>query len=140
MPVVLLRHLTTGRQVWVISVHNPADTHFSPRNETYRREAIRREIVLVHSLVSATGLPVILLGDLNEKGSAFCHLTVNGDLHAAGGGSHADGNCQPPTSHGIDWIFGSPAVAWTDWTVDRSEGVRRTTDHPLVFATLSSQG
>ncbi|WP_297776620.1 peptidoglycan DD-metalloendopeptidase family protein [Mycobacterium sp.] len=140
MPVVLLRHRATGRQVWVISVHNPADTHFSGHNQSHRREAIRREIALAHALLSTTGAPVILIGDLNEKTSTFCRLTANGDLHAAAGGSHAAGTCRPPRYGGIDWIFGSPIVGWADWTVDRSAAVRRTTDHPLVFATLTSLG
>jgi endonuclease/exonuclease/phosphatase family metal-dependent hydrolase len=120
-------------------VHNPADTTFSPHNEFHRREAIRREIALTRSLTSSR-VPVILMGDLNEKTSAFCRLTANGDLHAAAGGSHAHGDCRPPSCDGIDWMFGNRTVEWTDWTVDRTDAVRRTTDHALVFATLSSLG
>jgi endonuclease/exonuclease/phosphatase (EEP) superfamily protein YafD len=140
MPVVRLRHLATREQVWVVSVHNPADTLFSPHNERHRREALRREIALSRSLISTTGVPVIFLGDLNARSDAFCRVTANGLLEAAAGGSHQAGRCRPPQFTGIDWIFGGPEVTWTDWTVDRSAAVRRTTDHPLVLATLTSLG
>jgi endonuclease/exonuclease/phosphatase family metal-dependent hydrolase len=137
MPVIRLRHRATGAQIWVISVHNPADTRFSPHNAEHRRDAVTREVRLVRTLLAATNVPVILTGDLNERETAFCRLTANGALTAAPGGSHNGGRCQPPAFRGIDWVFGTRHLTWSGWTVNRSPAVRRTSDHPLVYATAA---
>ena len=52
-----------------------------------------------------TGVPVILLGDFNERDEAFCSITGNSDLKAVNGGGWPNGRCDPPSWMRIDWIF-----------------------------------
>ena len=62
-----------------------------------------------------TGVPVILLGDFNERDEAYCSITGNSDLEAVNGGGWPNGRCDPPSWMRIDWIFASPSVR-VDWT------------------------
>jgi endonuclease/exonuclease/phosphatase family metal-dependent hydrolase len=134
MPVVLLRDLRSpGVELWVVNVHNPAGTRNHPRQQHWRTLDMAAERAVVRRLL-ATGRPVLLTGDMNEKAEAFCAFTSNGPLHAAAGAARGDGRCRPPANARIDWIFGSARVRFTDYRVDRSALVRRTTDHSVVLA------
>jgi endonuclease/exonuclease/phosphatase family metal-dependent hydrolase len=70
---------------------------------------------------------------MNERSEYFCRVTAATTLLAAAGGSNT-GSCRPPKQLQIDWIFGSPGAAFSNFRVDRSALVRRTTDHPVVVA------
>lgn len=132
MPVVRLRVRATGQELYVVSVHNPADTRRYRHQQRWRTIATGREIALVHRL-GATGLPVLVTGDMNERSHYFCRLTGATDMHSAFGGSQGS-PCRPPGYHGIDWIFGNKLAQFGAPVVDRSAAVRRTTDHPMVLA------
>ena len=133
MPYVLLRHKATGRTVYVSTFHNPADVHGPAQR--WRTEATTREVALFNRL-TATGVPQLVTGDMNERDNYFCRVTGEAGLHAAAGGSH-DGACRPARPAQIDWIFGSRSVAFSSYTVDRSALVRRTTDHPVVLTRVT---
>jgi len=125
-PVVLLRNTRTGRQVWVVNAHN------APRGRQAERDvAIRLEAALVRRL-GAHGKPVFLVGDLNEKESAFCSLTATTALVSPAGGSNDEGWCLPPPAMRIDWIFGT-RTTFSDYLVDKSPAVTRITDHAVLF-------
>jgi endonuclease/exonuclease/phosphatase family metal-dependent hydrolase len=132
LPWVTLRHRETGRVVSFISIHNPTSSARRGNNARHRIEATRREIALVRTL-SSGGNPVVLLGDFNERGQAFCMVTRGGDLIAANGGSHS-GNCAPPRRSGIDWIFGTRDIVFSDYLRHQDARVRHITDHPVVIA------
>ncbi len=132
MPVVRLRDRVSGVEFIVINVHNPASTRWNPGNERHRDEAMRRQAALVESLTGSTNLPVFLVGDFNERAEAFCRLTASGTLHASAGGVPGP-DCRAPEA-GIDWIFGTRDVTFSDHTMLRGGLVARTTDHPLVLA------
>jgi hypothetical protein len=68
---------------------------------------------------------------MNERAEYFCRVTGSTPLVSPAGGSNS-GGCQPPRPSQIDWIFGSPGVAFQNYVIDRSPLVRRTTDHPVV--------
>lgn len=128
--VVLLQHKASGQQVWFINVH------LSPRRpkrdaEGERNAATALLIAQIHDL-QTTGLPVVVTGDMNEKGEIFCDLALNTGLTAANGGSVV-GGCRPPRAR-IDWIFGSPALTWTGFGYLEDSEVRRITDHPIAVA------
>ena len=133
MPYVLLRHKSTGRTVYVSTFHNPADVHGPAQR--WRTEATTREVALFNRL-AATGVPQVVTGDMNERDNYFCRVTAEARLHAAAGGTH-DGDCRPSRPVQIDWIFGSRSVTFSDYTVDRSPLVRRTTDHPVVLSRVT---
>ena len=128
MPYVLLKNKETGAQAYFSTFHNPAN--IGGNMQRWRTEATIREIKLFNEL-EATGIPQFVTGDMNERSEYFCRVTAGTRLVAAAGGSN-DGTCRPPKPIGIDWILGSPSVKFSDYTVDRSALVRRTTDHPVV--------
>jgi len=132
MPWVTLRHRDTGREISFISIHNPTSNPQRGNNAAHRAEATRREIAMVRTLAQ-DGNPVLLLGDFNERGEAFCAVTGGGDIGAANGGS-AGGACAPPPDAGIDWIFGTTDIAFSDYLRRQDALVARTTDHPVIVA------
>ena len=142
MPFVRLQHRSSGREVYVINIHNPATTRRWGDNERWRDLANAIEIRLVNRLRATTGLPVLLMGDFNERQEAFCRTTAQTNMQAANGGSSGAGPCRPPATAGIDWIFGSPGIRFSNYTRHQTGLVRQTTDHPVVVtgAELSAPG
>lgn len=126
MPVVRLKESATGRQFYVINVHNAPEGRQAERDA-----AMRIEIGVINDL-RKTGLPVFFVGDLNEKENALCKITAQTDLQAAGPSGNIDG-CDPWRGMRLDWIFGARA-RFTGYVQDRSPLVRRTTDHAVVVA------
>lgn len=131
MPVVLLKNKETGQKVWVMNVHNPADTKNHPHNEKNRDIATAKEIAFIKHLEKKTGYPVIMTGDMNEKAEARQHITQGTDMKTAMSGKNSH-------SHrvGIDWIFGSPNVHFDGYSRDASNKVQRASDHPLVYSNV----
>ena len=133
MPVVLLRHRTTGLQAYFVNVHNPADTRSHRGQQRWRDLATATEISLVNQL-GATGVPVFLTGDMNERDEYFCALTAGTSMVAARGGSNGPAGCSSRSPRAVDWVFGSAGVGFSGYTEDRGPLVDRTTDHPVVVA------
>jgi len=135
LPWVTLRHRATDREVSFISVHNPTSNPQRGNNAAHRAEATRREIAMVRTLAQS-GNPVLLLGDFNERSEAFCAVTGGGDIAAANGGS-VGGGCAPPPDAGIDWIFGTTDIGFSDYVRRQDALVARTTDHPVIVASAT---
>ncbi|MDB5101182.1 MAG: hypothetical protein JWM80_5603 [Cyanobacteria bacterium RYN_339] len=131
MPVVLLRDKQTGQLQYICNFHNPADTAQFHHQQKYRTEAMHREIALVNKLRQQTGLPVFVTGDMNEGNEYY-----NGMTHGAKGMHSSTGlpSGRPPKNPGIDWIFGSQNVTFSDQERDHGALVRHTTDHPMIIA------
>ncbi|MBC2933879.1 endonuclease/exonuclease/phosphatase family protein [Nocardioides sp. zg-1228] len=138
MPVVLLESTSTGRRAWFANFHNPADTARLGSNGRWRAEAAAIEVSHLTQLHQAEGLPVIATGDYNEREAIFCRFAATGVFAAAAGGSGV-GGCSPPPRMGVDWIFGSTGVAFTDYAVTDTGNA---SDHAMVHstATLTSGG
>lgn len=132
MPYVLLRDRASGQDVYFINVHNPATTGSHGNNEHWRDVATDRELSLVASL-HAEGHPVVLTGDFNERDEVFCRVTAGATVGAANGGS-LGAPCLPPPNMNVDWIFGSAAIAWSNYLSTKSGLVSQATDHPFVVA------
>ena len=138
MPVVRLRSNDTGLEAWFANFHNPADTHRYHRQQRFRDRATDAEVRLANQLV-ATGLPVFITGDMNERESYFCRMTGGAPMVAARGGSH-NGTCQPNNPRAVDWIFGSQGVTFSGYFEDRSHLVDITTDHPVLVSQVRIVG
>lgn len=134
-PVVRLQDRTTGRQVWVISVHMTAGG--GARGARERRVGRARLVREVRRL-ELTGRPVVVTGDMNDHRTIFCAVTAGTSLVAASGGSNDDEGCQTPSWMRVDWIFGSPSVSWWEFRFEDGGLLDRITDHtvPVVTATL----
>lgn len=132
MPVILLRHVVTGQEAWFGNFHNPANARGDA--ERWRDEATRLQIALANRLRNETGLPVFITGDMNEKAEYFCKMTRGAPMIAANGGSNGSGGCRPPSPIHVDWIFGPVETSFSGYVADRSEMVRKSSDHPMVIA------
>lgn len=132
MPLVQLRERTTGREFFVMNVHN------APQGRQAERDAaLNRELPVLAQLRKESGLPVFLVGDFNEKASLFCKVTSRTDLRAANGGS-SGGSCSPPGGRlRVDWIFGSPDATMTGYRDEQGADIRRITDHALLWTDVT---
>jgi endonuclease/exonuclease/phosphatase family metal-dependent hydrolase len=134
MPLVKLRHRSTGLDVWVMSVHNAASIRKLGDQTRWRDAAMNQQIALTTQMI-ADGTPFIMTGDMNEREKYFCAYTASGQMAAAAGGS-VGVPCQPPAASiaRIDWVFGSRDITFSDYRLIDDATVNRTSDHPLVLA------
>ncbi len=130
MPVVRLRHKVTGQEAYFANFHNPASTKSHPNQQHWRDLATAKEIDLANRLMRETGLPVFITGDMNEREEYYDRLTRATPMVAANEGPGG----RAPRKMAIDWIFGSPGVRFSGYTVDRGAQVKRTTDHPMIVS------
>ncbi len=131
MPTVTLRHRTTGAEITVIGVHNPASTKKQGNQQPARDRARGIELAKVRALrAGSPTTPVLLAGDMNERRTVFCGFTGGGLLASFAGGS-TGGACRTPAYGGVDWIFGTRDLTLSSARVNR--GTRGSiSDHPLV--------
>lgn len=135
MPQVRLKHLSTGREIAVLSVHNPADVRGPARR--WREEAVRTEASIANTLTAAD-VPVFLTGDMNDRAEFFCQITAASTLIASAGGSRDATSCTPPARMDVDWLLGSaPHIKFTSHLSDNSPDVDFASDHPLIVATAT---
>ena len=138
MPVVELRSRATGRHLYVMNVHNPADVRGNAAH--WRRIAVARERRVTTQLTRRhKRAPVLLTGDMNDRAAFFCAVTANHVMHSFLGGSHRHGRCHAPRS-GVDWILGNRHVSFRSHRINRSKLVSAATDHPLVSAHVRMGG
>lgn len=140
MPVVQLRDKASGEKIWVVTVHNaPGKT---AKARASRARALTKQIALTKRLL-ATGHPVFMTGDMNDRARYFCRFTASGVMVAAAGGYRSANRCEPPPARRaqIDWVFGPRKdVSFSGYRFLRSPLVRRTSDHPLVLARATFRG
>ncbi|GEP38749.1 hypothetical protein NPS01_24120 [Nocardioides psychrotolerans] len=133
-PVVRLQHIETGREIYVLNIHN------SPRDaqgrEPERDKAMAIEAEAVNEL-KKDGIPVFLVGDFNEHDEAFCYFTARAGMIAANGGSNSGGRCLVPRPNRVDWIFGTSDIDFSGFLLDEGPAVRRITDHAVLSTTVS---
>lgn len=132
-PYVKLRN-SAGVSVWVINTHNPADSKGPAQR--YRDQAMAIQVDLANEL-RRTGLPVVLLGDFNERDEAFCTITGGTELKAVNGGGWPGGRCDPPSWMRIDWIFVSKYAGVSNYTDLYDTTTQYITDHHVISADLT---
>lgn len=130
MPVIRLRHKVTGQEAYFANFHNPASTRKHPGHEKWRDIATDKEIALVNRLRRETGLPVFITGDMNEREEYYQRMTQGAPMTAANTGPKG----QPPARMGIDWIFGSKDVTFSNYKRDTGALVEKTSDHPMIVS------
>ena len=133
-PMVRLRNTTTGRDVWVLNVHNVSQR--IPSRQLERDEAVRIEIREILA-ERQQGVPVVFLGDMNEREVVFCKVTGQTDLRSVTGGSHTGGECSPPPRMHLDWVFTSPEFRVDDAVFLGTPRVARITDHHVLTSRLT---
>lgn len=132
MPYILLRNKASGREVWFMNFHNPADAHGPAQR--WRDAAVSIEIGLVKRL-HASGNPVIMTGDFNDREEFMCRVGQAG-MHSANG-AYWDGSCHLPRPMQVDWITATAEVDFTGYIADKSAAVLRSSDHPMVRSNVT---
>jgi Endonuclease/Exonuclease/phosphatase family len=126
VPYVRLRNKQTGQEAYFVDVHNPANTKRYHHQDRFRNEAAQKETALVKRLMEQHGLPVFLVGDFNSVEPARNIVTQGAPVTAA--------NAQTGKRAGIDWIFGSKGVKFSQFSRTRDGLINKTTDHPVLFS------
>jgi endonuclease/exonuclease/phosphatase family metal-dependent hydrolase len=130
IPVVLLRNRVTGGEFYYMTFHN------SPLGMTAERASAKRaEIAHINGLL-ATGRPVIISGDMNEKAPFFCQVGAATGMVAANGGSPR-GCILPPPPVKIDWIMGGGGVSFSGYSLGVGGLVARASDHEFPHTTVT---
>ena len=136
-PFLRLRNKATGKFVWVMNIHNSSKK--TPERQRERNRAM--EIELNHIKQQRNkGVPVLFMGDFNEKEVAFCKVTGQTDLRAINGGTHNGKRCTPPRGMHIDWLFGTPIFRARGHDYLRSPLTNRITDHSVLTGVYSYPG
>jgi endonuclease/exonuclease/phosphatase family metal-dependent hydrolase len=128
-PIVRLRHLATGRELYVVN------THPSAGEGQYAAERRNGQSVLVGIVndLRASGLPVLVTGDMNDREAFYCNVVPAAGLTAPNGGSYS-GGCQPPPQPlPVDWVVGSQ-VSWSAYWRDTTPVDQRISDHFFISA------
>lgn len=129
-PILKLRERATGREFYVVNTHLSAG---GGRYLTERRSGMGTLVNLMGEL-KATGLPVLLTGDMNDREEFYCRVVSPAGMVAPNGGSYASG-CQPPPSPlPVDWVVGS-GVSWSGYWRDTTPVTNRISDHFFISAT-----
>ena len=132
IPVVLLRQRATGRTAYFMNTHNPASNVFGYGNQSsYRTYDLGVEKAKIVQL-RATGRPVIMTGDFNDRAPAFCSMTAN--KLTISPNSLPSTTCAYPRQSSIDWIFAAGQARFSAYSYDTSAKSARVTDHPVIFA------
>ena len=126
-PLVKLQSRATGRQLWVMDIHN-APWKSRPQQRK-RTQGVTAQIKKLQRLTKQ-GYPVYYLGDFNEKARAFCQVIENSSLRSPQGGRITRaGVCKAPRGQRVDWIFGSNGTTWSGYQQTRTPLVANATDH-----------
>jgi len=131
LPYVLLRDNSTGAEFWMITAHNSAGGM-----EGQRDAATGVEINLINQL-RASGLPVIITGDMNEHTEFFCRVSAATGMVAANGGSGSGGCHLPPPPLRVDWIMGGGGVTFSGY-YQSAEGLHRASDHYYLYSQVTT--
>jgi endonuclease/exonuclease/phosphatase family metal-dependent hydrolase len=131
IPIVLLRDRQTGRTAYFINTHNPASGVGYGDQAANRAQAIAIERAKIIEL-RATGRPVFITGDFNDRAPAFCGITTG--MLAISPDSIPSMSCAMPKSNGIDWIFAAGPARFTRYARDWKPKTMKLTDHPIVWA------
>ena len=128
--ILKLRERSTGREMYFVNMHASAG---HDRRDSGTRVAGHLTAAGVVKQLQATGLPVFITGDMNDRGEFFCRFMPRTGMVAAIGGSTA-GGCHPPARMAVDWIAASGGVSFSSYDEDRSATDRKVSDHLFVSA------
>jgi hypothetical protein len=133
LPYVLLRDDNTGAEFWMITTHNSAG-----KLQGQRDVATGVEVALINQL-KATGVPVVIVGDMNEHTAFFCRVAEGTGMVAANGGSGVGGCHLPPPPLRVDWIMGGAStgsVIFSGYHQDAA-GLHRASDHYYLYSQVT---
>jgi len=128
-PIVRLRHLATGRELYVVNTHPSA----GGGRYAAERASGQNSLVSVINGLEAQGLPVLVTGDMNDREAFYCSVMPRTGMVASNGGSYAGGCRPPPSPLPVDWVVGSGAT-WSGYWRDTTPVTQRISDHYFISA------
>ncbi len=128
-PIVRLRHLASGRELYVVNTHPSA----GGGRYAAERAGGQNTLVSVVNGLKAEGLPVLVTGDMNDREAFYCSVVPRAGLVASNGGSYANGCAPPPGPLPVDWVVGSGAT-WSGYWRDTTPVTQRISDHFFISA------
>lgn len=136
MPYIRLRHIASGQDFWLYNTHNPANR--GGDHQRWRDLGFARANDLLRRLRSNhPNLPVFQTGDMNDREKYFCQTVSQTEAIAANGGYADSEVCLPPPNMSVDWVMGTAPNVFTGYLAHRNALVRKTTDHPVIVATVN---
>lgn len=132
-PIIRLRHIKSGREMYFVNAHPPAG---HDGNTVAKRMASHRQMVDVVNDLRKTGLPVFLTGDMNDRERFFCTVMPPTGMVASVGGS-TSGGCRPPGQMPVDWVTATADVTFSSYNRDETPIIRRISDHFFISATAT---
>ena len=136
-PMVRLRSKLTGRNIWVFNVHNSSKNTRARQRE--RNAAVRIEIAKIVAQ-RRKNIPVVFLGDMNERKTVFCKVARQTDLKAVTGGYATKRKCVTPRTMHLDWMFASPEFKVQSAAFERTPRVSLITDHSVLSSVTTIPG
>lgn len=131
--ILKLRERSTGREMYFVNMHTSAG--HDPHNTSTRIAGQLKGADVVNQL-RASGLPVFVTGDMNDRAEFFCRFLPRTGGVAAVGGS-ISGGCHPPGRMPVDWVVGSSDVSFSSYWQDGTPQARHISDHFIVSATAT---
>jgi|GEM_PF-2295832 len=128
-PVMRLRDKQTGEEVYIVNVHNAPGFHKGGAQQNWRDKATDLQVDLLNRL-KRSGIPVVLTGDMNEKENYFRRMSKEADMNAA----NELPNGQLPKRLGIDWIFGTQDVTFTNFKRVAESVAKKISDHAMIVS------
>jgi Endonuclease/Exonuclease/phosphatase family len=128
-PIVRLRDRATSREFYVVN------THPSAGGGPYAAQRRAGQAILVGVVrnLKATGLPVFVTGDMNDREAFYCNVVPAAGLTASSGGSYSSGCRPPPGPIAVDWVVGSGAT-WSNYWRDTAPVTQKVSDHFFISA------
>ena len=130
-PILLLKDRATGGEFYVVNTHPSAH---DGQYLTERRQGQDTLVGIVNQL-KASGLPVLVTGDMNDREEFYCRVVQPAGMVASNGGSYTGGCNPPPSPIAVDWVVGAGPVTWSDYWRDTSPVTNRISDHFIISAT-----
>lgn len=131
MPWVRLKHKETGAEFYVIDIHQ------SPGGMEAERDRSAGVATGLIKELRQSGLPVFIVGDMNEHSEFFCTVGAATGMVGANGGSASSGGCQlPPEPLRVDWIMGVGA-SFSGYVQDGASIESGASDHYFLHANAS---
>ncbi len=131
-PILRLRHIASGREMYFVNAHPPAG---HTRSLTAKRLGSISQLVGVVNGLKSEGLPVFLTGDMNDRQVFAQRLLPPTAMVAA---IYTGGGAGGPTP--VDWIVATSGVSFTGYTRDATTISRRISDHFFIAATATVSG
>ncbi|MBE7323484.1 hypothetical protein IEQ44_02300 [Nocardioides sp. Y6] len=128
--VLRLKHKKTQRELYVVNAHPSA----GGGKYAAERAAGHHTIAAKVRELRATGLPVLLTGDMNDREQFYCRVVATTDLTASNGGG--TGCAPPPQPMPVDWVVGA-GVSWSNYHRDTTPVDQKTSDHFFISATAT---